>query len=224
MAFVILDPVITVHPGPGPVRGLQQGRGSLCEARRGSRRFRARRETGLRHDERGLQPVALPGLAADAELPRDPAEHRPGGREVRHDRPRARCWRSRSACPTRGCEASSRSSRRPHSRATGSTSRRWTCTTPCATCGCNADRKGQRRGLRIELVPGEPPRLVLEPWNVVIPATAGTFKGKAARVVRVWGRRRLSLICIGSSRSRKRSRSTCWAAACRASGSCVRPA
>src|SRR5204862_3222525 len=32
----------------------------------------------------------------------------------------------------------------------------------------HADRKGQRRGLRIELVPGEPPRLVLEPWNVVI--------------------------------------------------------
>jgi hypothetical protein len=58
----------------------------------------------------------------------------------------------------------------------------------------HADRKGQRRGLRIELVPGEPPRLVLEPWNVVIPATAERFKGKAARVVRVWGRRRLALI------------------------------
>ena len=58
----------------------------------------------------------------------------------------------------------------------------------------HADRKGQRRGLRIELVPGEPPRLVLEPWNEVIPATAAPFKGKAARVVRVWGRRRLSLI------------------------------
>jgi SWIM zinc finger len=58
----------------------------------------------------------------------------------------------------------------------------------------HADRKGQRRGLRIELVPGEPPRLVLEPWNEVIPCTAGPFKGKAARVVRVWGRRRLSLL------------------------------
>ncbi len=28
----------------------------------------------------------------------------------------------------------------------------------------NGDRKGKRRGLRIELVPGEMPRLVLEPW------------------------------------------------------------
>ncbi|HZW32684.1 MAG TPA: SWIM zinc finger family protein [Isosphaeraceae bacterium] len=58
----------------------------------------------------------------------------------------------------------------------------------------HADRKGQRRGLRIELVPGEPPRLVLEPWNLVIPASGEPFRGKAARVVRVWGRRRLALL------------------------------
>jgi hypothetical protein len=58
----------------------------------------------------------------------------------------------------------------------------------------HADRKGQRRGLRIEIVPGEVPRLVLEPWNVVIPATAEPYQGKAARAVRVWGRRRLALI------------------------------
>lgn len=58
----------------------------------------------------------------------------------------------------------------------------------------HADKKGQRRGLRIELVPGEVPRLVLEPWNTVISATSDPFKGKASRVVRVWGRRRLSLI------------------------------
>ena len=58
----------------------------------------------------------------------------------------------------------------------------------------HGDRKGQRRGLRVELVPGEPPRLVLEPWETVIPATAGPYKGKAARVVRVWGRRRLLLL------------------------------
>jgi hypothetical protein len=58
----------------------------------------------------------------------------------------------------------------------------------------HADRKGQRRGLRIEVVPGEAPRLVLEPWEVVLTSTAGIYRGKAARVVRVWGRRRLLLI------------------------------
>jgi hypothetical protein len=58
----------------------------------------------------------------------------------------------------------------------------------------HADRKGQRRGLRVELMPGRPPRLVLEPWNEVIPATAGPYKGKSAKVARVWGRRRLLLL------------------------------
>ena len=58
----------------------------------------------------------------------------------------------------------------------------------------NGDRKGKRRGLRVELVPGEPPRLVLEPWETVLPATGGAFKGKAAKVVRLWGRRRLMVL------------------------------
>ena len=71
---------------------------------------------------------------------------------------------------------------------------RSTCTTLLRHLRLHGDRKGKRRGLRIELVPGEPPRLVLEPWETVLPATAGPYKGRAARVVRVWGRRRLMLI------------------------------
>ncbi|HKI38517.1 MAG TPA: SWIM zinc finger family protein [Gemmataceae bacterium] len=58
----------------------------------------------------------------------------------------------------------------------------------------NGDRKGRRRGLRIELIPGEPPRLVLEPWETVLSSTAGPYRGKASRVVRLWGRRRLLLL------------------------------
>jgi predicted DNA-binding WGR domain protein len=58
----------------------------------------------------------------------------------------------------------------------------------------NGDRKGKRRGLRVELVPGEPARVVLEPWEVVIPSTAGPYRGKQAKVVRVWGRRRLLML------------------------------
>lgn len=58
----------------------------------------------------------------------------------------------------------------------------------------NRDKKGEKRGLRIELIPGEAVRLVLEPWDVVVPSTAGVFKGKVPRVVRVWGRRRLMLL------------------------------
>jgi hypothetical protein len=58
----------------------------------------------------------------------------------------------------------------------------------------NGDRKGKRRGLRIELVPGEAARLVLEPWETVLPSSSGVYKGRASRVVRLWGRRRLMLI------------------------------
>lgn len=58
----------------------------------------------------------------------------------------------------------------------------------------HADQKGRRRGLRLELVPGEPPRVVLEPWETVVPTTAGIYRGRSARVARIWGRRRLSLL------------------------------
>ena len=58
----------------------------------------------------------------------------------------------------------------------------------------HADIKGKRRGLRIELSPGEKPRLVLEPWEQLVPCTSAVYKGTAARVVRLWGRRRLSML------------------------------
>lgn len=58
----------------------------------------------------------------------------------------------------------------------------------------HADVKNKRRGLRFELVPAQPPRIVLEPWETVIPTTGDVFRGKSARVVRVWGRRRLATI------------------------------
>jgi hypothetical protein len=58
----------------------------------------------------------------------------------------------------------------------------------------HGDKKGKRRGIRIELVPAEKPRLVLEPWEVVLPSSLGPFKGTAPKVVRIWGRRRLLLL------------------------------
>lgn len=58
----------------------------------------------------------------------------------------------------------------------------------------HADRKRQGRGLRVELVPGEPPRLVLEPWETVLTTHAGPYVGEKAEVIRIWGRRRLMLL------------------------------
>jgi hypothetical protein len=50
------------------------------------------------------------------------------------------------------------------------------------------------RGLRYELVPGERPRLVLEPWDLVVHGTGGTYRGIQPRVIRTWGRNRLNVL------------------------------
>lgn len=50
------------------------------------------------------------------------------------------------------------------------------------------------RALRYELVPGESPRLVLEPWEQVLPASGQPYQGAVPQVVRTWGRQRLNLL------------------------------
>jgi len=50
------------------------------------------------------------------------------------------------------------------------------------------------RGLRYELVPGERPRIVLEPWDLVIDAMSEPWTGSRATVVRTYGRDRLQLL------------------------------
>lgn len=54
--------------------------------------------------------------------------------------------------------------------------------------------KTSPRALRYELVPGEQPRLVLEPWDLVIPGTGPAYQGSTPVVVRTWGRARLSVL------------------------------
>lgn len=47
------------------------------------------------------------------------------------------------------------------------------------------------RGLRLELVPGLPPRVVVEPFDVVLECHGAPYAGKTPRVVRIFGRQRL---------------------------------
>jgi len=58
----------------------------------------------------------------------------------------------------------------------------------------HADQKGRGRGLRVELIPGERPRIILEPWEEVFPTHGAAYTGRNAVVIRVWGRRRLMLL------------------------------
>lgn len=50
------------------------------------------------------------------------------------------------------------------------------------------------RGLRYELVPGERPRIVIEPWDLVLTANGEPYTGKRPLVVRTWGRARLATL------------------------------
>jgi hypothetical protein len=50
------------------------------------------------------------------------------------------------------------------------------------------------QGLRYEFEPGQPVRLVLEPWEEVIRLHGTEDHGEEQRIVRTWGRRRLALL------------------------------
>ena len=50
------------------------------------------------------------------------------------------------------------------------------------------------RALRFELVPGAPPRLVVEPWELVLECHASKYTGSAPAVVRTFGRQRLAAL------------------------------
>jgi hypothetical protein len=58
----------------------------------------------------------------------------------------------------------------------------------------HADEKRKGRAIRVELVPGERPRLVLEPWELVLETGGRPYAGQKPQVVKVWGRRRLKLL------------------------------
>ncbi len=54
--------------------------------------------------------------------------------------------------------------------------------------------KTSPRALRYELVPGQVPRIVLEPWDLVIEGSSGKYEGDIPAIIRTWGRRRLSFL------------------------------
>jgi hypothetical protein len=50
------------------------------------------------------------------------------------------------------------------------------------------------RGMRYLLRPGEPVRVVFEPWEIVVDCPRSIYGGESADEVRVWGRRRLLIL------------------------------
>ena len=50
------------------------------------------------------------------------------------------------------------------------------------------------RSLRFVLTPGEKPKIIVEPWNVEIAETNFVYEGEFAGDIRIWGRRRLLVL------------------------------
>ncbi|KDM92812.1 hypothetical protein [Photobacterium galatheae] len=50
------------------------------------------------------------------------------------------------------------------------------------------------RAMKFELLPGQPIRVVMEPWNEVIRFDRSIYQGDTPRTIRVWGRRRLLIL------------------------------
>ena len=57
----------------------------------------------------------------------------------------------------------------------------------------NKERKGPR-SIKYKLKPGEPIIAVFEPWNIEVICRQSIYKGDSAQGVRVWGRRRITLL------------------------------
>ena len=62
----------------------------------------------------------------------------------------------------------------------------------------HADIKGKRRGLLIELRPQQQPIIILEPFNIAVTSQVSkhsrVYQGSQAKLIRLWGRRRLALL------------------------------
>ena len=50
------------------------------------------------------------------------------------------------------------------------------------------------RAIRFDLVPGQPPRLMLEPWNQPVLSLSTRYDGPGGEPVRIWGRQRLMVL------------------------------
>lgn len=54
--------------------------------------------------------------------------------------------------------------------------------------------KNGPRSMRYQLKPGQPVKVVFEPWNVVIECKRSIYTGPEEREIRVWGRRRILIL------------------------------
>lgn len=55
------------------------------------------------------------------------------------------------------------------------------------------EKKGPR-SMRYQLKPGQPVKVIFEPWNIEVPCPRSIYEGEGTHDIRVWGRRRLLIL------------------------------
>lgn len=63
----------------------------------------------------------------------------------------------------------------------------------CFVLRRHKEQKGPR-GMRYHLKPGEPVRVVFEPWEIEVVCSRSPYTGTSENVIRLWGRRRLHIL------------------------------
>ncbi len=63
----------------------------------------------------------------------------------------------------------------------------------CFMLRSKKERQGPR-SIRVRLKPGKPVELLFEPWNTVLACPRSTYEGKDEVEIRIWGRRRLLIL------------------------------
>ncbi len=63
----------------------------------------------------------------------------------------------------------------------------------CFVLRRHKERKGPR-GMRYHLKPGEPVRVVFEPWEIEVVCWRSLYTGASENVIRLWGRRRIHIL------------------------------
>jgi hypothetical protein len=63
----------------------------------------------------------------------------------------------------------------------------------CFVLRRHKEKKGPR-SMRYKLTPGEPVRVVFDPWGIEVVCRRSEYHGKAKEEIRVWGRRRLHIL------------------------------
>ena len=63
----------------------------------------------------------------------------------------------------------------------------------CLILRRHKEKKGPR-GMRYHLTPGQPVKVIFEPWNIELNCARSPYTGTKEREIRVWGRRRLHIL------------------------------